>query len=205
MHYTYIHSTTIDCPISLLVSRITMKKPPNRKINVFLSLDQDIFKGYFNPQDPAPLYKRQLSHEFEQYIMTTIRAAKRDSQFNYKITYRDEDDKQYLEPLVYAIRRHFGESKAHAGDTFNKFKRRTYILLFMSLAVVMLCQGFLPMLLDGESSMNTGLHNSLDVLCWVILWKPIERLIFYWNPFLKDISIMDRLEKADVTITQIEN
>jgi hypothetical protein len=42
------------------------------------------------------------------------------------------------------------------------------------------------------------------VLCWVILWKPIERLIFYWNPFLKDISIMERLEKAEVIVSEIE-
>ena len=45
--------------------------------------------------------------------------------------------------------------------------------------------------------------NSLDILCWVILWKPIERLIFYWNPYLKDISVMERLEKAEVTITEV--
>src|SRR5207249_7302114 len=40
-----------------------------QRINIFLSLDQQLYTGYFNPQDPAPVYKRQLSHEFEQYIM----------------------------------------------------------------------------------------------------------------------------------------
>jgi hypothetical protein len=182
-----------------------MRKPSPKKIHIFLSLEQDIFKGYFNPQDPAPLYKRQLSHEFEEYIMTCIRSAKRNSEFNYKISYRNEPDKQYAEPLTYAIRRHFSETKAISSASFEKFKRRTYMLLFMSLTVVMATQGILPLLLNKESSMHSGLHNSLDVLCWVILWKPIERLIFYWNPFLKDISIMDRLEKAEVTITEIEN
>jgi hypothetical protein len=38
-----------------------------------------------------------------------------------------------------------------------------------------------------------------------VLWKPIDRLIFYWNPFLKDISIFDKLEKAEVIITEVEN
>jgi hypothetical protein len=37
------------------------------------------------------------------------------------------------------------------------------------------------------------------------LWKPIDRLIFYWTPYLKDISVMDRLEKAEVIINEIEN
>jgi hypothetical protein len=70
----------------------------------------------------------------------------------------------------------------------------------------MICQGFLPLLLpkNEDHTLHSGLSNSLDVLCWVILWKPIERLIFYWNPFLKDISIMERLEKAEVIVTEIE-
>jgi hypothetical protein len=182
-----------------------MSKPLPKKINIFLSLEPDIFKSYFNAQDPAPLYKRQLSHEFEEYIMASIRAAKRDSEFSYKISYTSEPDKQYAEPLAYAIRRHFSETKALATATFEKFKRRTYLLLFMSLTVVMICQGLLPILLTGEHSMSSGLHNSMDVLCWVILWKPIERLIFYWNPHLRDISIMDRLEKAEINIHGINN
>jgi hypothetical protein len=183
-----------------------MSKPTNKKINIFLSLEPDIFQGYFNPQDPAPLYKRQLSHEFELYIMTSIRSAKRHSQFNYKICYTSDTEKQYAEPLAYAIRRHFSESKTLAYGTFDRFKRRTYALLFISLSVVMICQGFLPLLLpkNEDHTLHSGLANSLDVLCWVILWKPIERLIFYWNPFLKDISIMERLEKAEVIVTEVE-
>jgi hypothetical protein len=182
-----------------------MSNPLPKRINIFLSLDQDIFKGYFNPQDPAPLYKRQLSHEFEQYIMTCIRPAKRHSLFSYKISYRCEHEKQFAEPLVYAIKRHFAEAKAAAVVSFDKFKQRTYKLLFFSMAVVMICQGVVPLILNGENGLHSGLHNSMDVLCWVILWKPIDRLIFYWNPFLKEISILERLEKAEVTITEIEN
>ena len=175
-------------------------------MNILLSLDPQIFKGYFNPQDPSPLYKRQLSHEFELYIMTCIRSAKRCSQFNYKISYKKEEERQFAEPLGYAIRQHFSETKAITSAAFDKFKRRTYMLLFASLTVVIICQGFLPLLLKSEGhSIQSGILDSLDVLCWVLLWKPIERLIFYWNPFLKDISIMERLEKAEVTVTEIEN
>jgi hypothetical protein len=182
-----------------------MNKPSAKKVSIFLSLDEEILKGYFNAQDPAPLYKKQLSHDFEKYIMTSIRMAKRDSAFNYKISYRNDAEKQYAEPLTYAIRRHFSETKSAASTAFIRFKRRTYVLLVMSIAVVMICQGIVPLLFSKTgNSIQTGLINSMDVLCWVILWKPIERLIFYWNPHLKDISIMERLEKAEVIITEIE-
>jgi len=177
----------------------------SKKINIFLSLDQNIFEGYFNAQDPAPVYKKQLSHEFEEYIMTCIGTAKRDTVFIYKISYKIEEDKQYADPLMYNIRKHFADKKALLNASFEKFKRRTYTLLFMSLAIVMTCQGLLPLILDGKYRLHSGLTNGLDVFSWVILWRPIDKLIFHWNPFLKDISIAERLEKAEVIITEIPN
>jgi hypothetical protein len=184
----------------------TMRKSLSKKVNIFLSLDRDILKSYYNRQDPAPLYKRQLSHEFEQYVMDCIRTAKRDSSISYKISYRNESDKQYAEPLVYALRRHFANAKAVMTNEFENFKRRTYMLLFVSISVVMICHLVLPLLLKGEeNSFHSGLSNSLDVFSWVILWKPIDRLIFYWNPFLKDIGMFEKLEKAEMVLTEIED
>jgi len=175
-----------------------------QRTNIFLSLDQQLYTGYFNPQDPAPIYKRQLSHEFEQYIMNCIRPARREATFLYKISYTFDVDKQYAEPLLFAIRRHFAEKKKVVYSSFEKFKRRTYLLLFMSLAIVMACQRLAPLILDRKYQ-NSGLTNGLDVFSWVILWRPIDKLIFHWNPFLKDISIAERLEKAEINLIQIPN
>lgn len=179
-----------------------MSKSISKKINIFLTVDQQAIKDYFNAHDPAPIYKRQLSHGFEQYIMTSISAAKRYSVFNYRICCKEESDEQYIEPLMYAIRGHFSEKKLLRDAEFEKFKRRTYMLLFVSLGVVMICHGLLPLLLHVRESINSGLSNSLDVFSWVILWQPIDKLIFQWNPYLKAISIVDRLAKAEAIIVQ---
>ncbi|HMH24914.1 MAG TPA: hypothetical protein VK563_24235 [Puia sp.] len=176
-----------------------------KKINVFLSVDQVAVNNYFNAHDPAPIYKRQLSHEFEQYIMTSILSAKRHSLFNFKIFCKDDSDKQLIEPLVYAIRSYFSEKKLIREAEFEKFKRRTYVLLFVSLAVVMMCHGLLPLLLHAENGLNSGLTNSMDIFSWVILWQPIDKLIFHWNPYLKAISVMNRLAKAEVIIIENAN
>ena len=50
--------------------------------------------------------------------------------------------------------------------------------------------------------MHSALSNALDVFSWVILWKPIERLIFYWNPFLKEISLFDKMVNAETIIIE---
>ena len=177
-----------------------MSNPISTKINIFISVDPQNINDYFNPHDSAPLYKRQLSHAFEQYIMNSIVAVKRYSLFTYKICSKSEEDKQFTEPLLYAIRRHFLEKKAVKEAEFEKFKRRSYLLLFYSLAVVMICQVLLPLLFSGAHPINSGLNNTLEVFSWVILWRAMDQLLFSWNPFLKDISIMDRLATGEVIL-----
>ena len=175
-----------------------MNKRLIKRISIFLTIDQHAISEYFNMHDPAPIYKRQLSHGFEEYIMRSITAAKRYSVFRYKINCRNTRDKQYAEPLILAVRRHFSDKKTQLEAEFEKFKRRTYVLLFISLAVVMICQGTIPLLLSTEHRIHSGLSNSLDVFSWVILWRPIDKLIFHWNPYLKEISVLQRLATAEV-------
>jgi hypothetical protein len=172
------------------------------KINIFLTIDQATIGEHFNLNDPAPLYKRQLSHQFNQYIMTSIEPAKRHSVFYYKITCKKESDQQYTEAFIYAIKRHFSAKKLLYIDVFEKFKRRSYMLLFMSLTVVMISHGLVPLILSDDEGFHSALRNGLDIFSWVILWQPIDKLVFQWNPHLKEISIMHRLANAEVIINE---
>lgn len=181
-----------------------MSKLLTRKITIFLSADAKAMEEYYNGHDPAPLYKRQLSHGFENYIFTSIAAIKRHTQVIYNVCCKEEEDKENIEPLSYSIRRHFQEKKALKEAEFEKFKRRSYLLLFMSLAVVIVFQGLVPYVLNTDHRIHSGLSNSLDVLCWVILWRPIDKLIFSWNPYLKEISVLDRLAKAEIIVIDNE-
>lgn len=171
-------------------------------INIFLTIDQATIGEHFNPNDPAPLYKRQLSHQFNQYLMTSVEPAKRNSVFYYKVTCKKDSDKQYTEAFIYAIKRHFSAKKIHRTEVFEKFKRRSYMLLFVSLTVVMICHGLVPMILPDEQGFSSALRNGLDIFSWVILWQPIDKLVFQWNPHLKEISIMNRLANAEVIINE---
>ena len=171
-----------------------------KKINIFLKVNEQTIDGYFNANDPAPIYKRQLSQEFEEYIMNYSTSIKRYSSVTFKINCVNESDKAFIEPLVHAIRRHFSLKKSIKEDEFRKFKRRNWFFLVFSLVIVMFFQGVLPLILNVEHRIHSAFSNALDVFSWVILWKPIEKLIFYWNPFLKEISIFDKLINATIVM-----
>ena len=181
-----------------------MVKPVPKSINVFLTSDRLIANTYFNKHDPSPIYMRQLSHQFEAYILESVRTAKRHSVIFYKLKCTNENDKQYAEPLVYAIRGHFLAKKEDAEKAFEKFKRRNWTLLVISIVVVVMFQGLLPMIFEPQHGINIGVINSLDIFAWVLLWHPIDELVFRWNSFLKEICLLNKLAKAESIILENE-
>ena len=181
-----------------------MSESVSERINIFLTVDMQTINGYFNMHDPAPIYKRQLSHQLEDYIMACTRLNKRYSVIFYKLKCTSELDKEYAKPLMYSIRRHFALKKIVREKDFQKFKRRSWTLLSISLLVAMFCQGVVPLLIDTENLILRPLNNSLDIFSWVLLWRPIDVLLFSWTPFLKDISVLDKLATAELIIIENE-
>lgn len=181
-----------------------MSKPVAKSINIFLTSDRLIANNYFNKHDPTPIYMRQLNHQFEAYIMESVKSAKRYSVIFYKLKCTGEEDKQYAEPLMYAIRRHFLAKQEDRKKEFIKFKRRNWILLAISIIVVILFQGLLPMILDAQQGFNVGVINSLDIFAWVLLWHPIDELVFRWNTFLKEIGLLNKLATAEYILIENE-
>lgn len=179
-------------------------EPVAKKITVFITADSNSIFTYFNPHDPSPIYSRQLSQEFEKYLNNCIIKANRYSIVNYKVVCLSKIDTLFTGPLMEAIRRHYTIKRTVKEKEFKKFKKRSYYLLGLGLAVVMTCQGLLPYILSQEHRVHSALSNALDVFSWVVLWKPIERLIFYWNPFLKDICLLDKMINAEATVIENE-
>lgn len=181
-----------------------MDKPISDNVyNIYVRLDEKTVHSYFNHHDPAPLYKRQLGHEFEQYIYNSLLTSKRNAIFRYQVICLDYADKRFITPVTQAIRNHFKLKRNLKIEEFKKFKKRTFKLLIASLCIVLFFQAsfsFIVELMDVRIS--GALHNTIDVFSWVILWKPMDRLIFYWNPHKKDIHLLDRLENAEVTVLE---
>ena len=181
-----------------------MKTAPE-KIDIFLSVNAEAMHQHFNKNDPSPFYKRQLSHEFEEYINRTKSRARRSTNFEYKVTCRSEDDKQYTEPLIYAIRRHFSDEMLAKQGEFERFKRRNYLVLFVGLAIILLSHITIPMVLksaDEEGSIQSAILMGIDIFSWVMMWQPIDNLLFRWNGFLKEISTIKKLTEAPVIYTE---
>ncbi len=142
-----------------------------------------------------------MRNDFVTYLTESVSTYTRYTLIRFKVSC-NKDDKELVDPVMHAVRRHYAAKQQLIKTEFRKFKRRSVKLLFMSLAMVMLCHGVLPMVVAEGAGIAGTITNSIDVFSWVILWKPIDRLIFYWNPFLKEISLYDKLENAEVIVME---
>jgi hypothetical protein len=177
-----------------------MSKPVSKKIDVFLSVNKTTVNDYFNPHDPAPIYKRQLRRDMIAYLDDAVHNYSRHAEIRYKISCT-KGDKELVEPFMQAVRRHYQVNEQIAIKEFRKYKRRTFRLLFMSLAVVAICHTIPPLFLSHEG-FGATIMNSIDCFSWVILWKPIDRLVFDWNSHLKEISLYNKLANSEVLVME---
>jgi hypothetical protein len=177
-----------------------MKYSLSKKVSIFITVDEKTINNYFNAHDPAPLYKRQLDQQFEHYILKCAEQAKKYSVVFYKLKCADGADRQYAEPLMYAIRRHFSLLKQNKVAVFQKFKRQNFYLLGIGAILVLFCHSVMPMLLLGKNDFQTGFLTILDIFSWIILLRPIDKLIFNWSAHLKDITLLDKLSSSEMMV-----
>jgi len=174
-----------------------MKKALSTRISIFLSVDAASVFKYYNSHDPAPLYNRQLSHELQEYLQNSIAQASHNSIIRYKLICKKESDQRFIKPILMSVRRHFEKKRTINEQEFRKFRKQNYVLLSASFLIVILLQWALPFIFGAGLPIHSVFGNAIDVFSWVILWKPIERLIFYWNPLKKDILLFKKLEMAE--------
>ena len=181
-----------------------MSDSSSDRVSIYLSVDKQTLKDYFNAHDPSPIYKRQLSHQLELYIMNSVASAKRYSAVFYKLKCAGEIDKQYAEPLMYAIRSHYEAKKIKRVKEFSRFKLRSWILLATSMIIAASIQVFVPMALDEDNKVHAMVFSSMEIFSWVLLWRPLDVLLFYWNPHLKDICLLNKLATSEVIYIENE-
>lgn len=169
----------------------------SKRISIFLSVDRKTINNYFNTHDNSTLYKRQLRFDFEQYLEGLLTNYKIHTRICYKVTCKKEDE-DLVKPFTHAVRRHFYILEKQKRMEFQKFKKRNFKLLCLSMMAVLFFHGVLPMIFSPELGIQPTILNTLDVFSWVILWRPIDKLIFQWNPFLKEISLLNKMANAIV-------
>jgi hypothetical protein len=157
----------------------------------------------FNTIDPSPFRERDLDPDCEEFIVGWARELPRDQPLKIEILIDRERPPQALrDDVIMAVHGHF-EREADLQD----FRRRRILregrlALAIGLAALVLCIGaatFVPLHVLGTP--GEILRESLIIAGWVVMWHPLEVLLYGVWPVVRERRLLERLATAEVELS----
>lgn len=156
----------------------------------------------FDLRDPSPFNERDLDPGFVQFIRSSAEDLPTSLPLQIKVTIEDESGDSLPPQSVHkAIQTYFAQEALQKRRELKRHARKAPIYLLIG-AAVLLFSITLARNLEAKES-NTALSilkEGLVIFGWVSLWKPMEFLLFDWNPIYDSMKLNRRLERAEVVI-----
>lgn len=152
----------------------------------------------FDNRDPAPFRERDLDPALVEYLLAIGHdATARDG---FRIVFWIERTCQ-AGVIEAAYRAHF-EYALHRLDRRRRRARRAGQIALLIGAVLIIALMSLSQLAvqTVPGSLGAALREGLVISSWVVLWRPVELLIYDWIPVWDERRIMRRLLAAPIEV-----
>lgn len=157
----------------------------------------------FNSIDPSPFRERDLDPNCEEFIVAWARELPPDRPVRVEIRIeRDRPSAALLADVGPAVRAHFARAASLQELRRRRTLREGRLSLLIGLVALVLCMGaatFLPTAALGPA--GEIVRESLIIAGWVVMWHPLEVLLYGLWPVVRERRLLDRLAGAEVTLT----
>jgi hypothetical protein len=158
----------------------------------------DTFAQLFDHHDPAPFRERDLDPAFAEYL----RDAGEDlvGQAPFRVVFWLDNPGEPGE-VRQAFRAHFEDLLERSRRTRRRHRRTGFVaLLFAVLLIVTLLSlsQFIATIVPGL--LGTGLKESLVISSWVVMWRPIDILVYEWIPVRYERKVVSALLEASIEV-----
>lgn len=152
----------------------------------------------FDHRDPAPFRERDLDADVADYVLGA--GADLASHPAFSIVFWLQQPASTTE-VEQAFKAHFED----ATDRLRRRRRRERRngLVMLALGIVLVLVLFTLAQLVGVAvpgSVGAGLREGLVIASWVVLWRPVEILIFGWIPLRQERRSIERLLAAKLSV-----
>lgn len=151
----------------------------------------------FDNRDPAPFRERDLDPDVAEYVLGA--AADLAPHPSFTIVFWLEQAAPSVE-LEHAFRAHFAAELARQDRRRRRQRRSGAVMLIMGVALLPLL--FALAQLVGASvagSLGAGLKEGLVISSWVLLWRPVELLVYGWIPHRQERRLVERVLTAPIS------
>lgn len=152
----------------------------------------------FDALDPAPLQERALERNAESYILACA-GKHRPTEPLRLLVHLPESLRALAADATDAVHEHFRRAHAQGERTFRRRLRIGGFTLALALGVLAGSFWLRSLLSDVEAStLVQGLGEGLLILGWMVMWRPVEILLWeHWESHL-DHAMLRRLASIPV-------
>lgn len=158
----------------------------------------------FNSMDPTPFHNKDLDPQANEFIESWASTHQHNSRFH--LTIHLEQWPEGGDPtgmLTEAIHNHFIYQAERTRRRLRQVLQQGRMSLFIGVAFVSLCliaADFIGNM--GEGTGHRIARESLSIVGWVAMWRPMQIFLYDWWPIQRKIRLYLRLGSAHVQVVQ---
>lgn len=157
----------------------------------------------FNSIDPSPFHERDLDPECEKFIVAWAREFPLDLPLEVEIRLEgDTPPTEQLALVAPAVRAHFSREAGLEQLRLRRLIREGRLSLAIGLLTLVACIGGAALVPVATLGAFGGiLTESLIIAGWVVMWHPLEVLLYGLWPVVRERRLLERLAGAEVILT----
>ena len=163
-------------------------------VDVKLSSIEQIFDN----RDPAPFRDRDLDPELAQYLLDAGEDLSAHARLRVVFWLDRAPVGKEIEQAVHA---HFEDEIRRIGRSRRRRRRTGQVSLVLAMVLVITLLSLSQLvakLLPG--SLGTGLEEGLVIASWVVMWRPVDVLIYDWIPTRHERKVATKLLEAPIEV-----
>lgn len=155
----------------------------------------------FDRKDPSPFKEKDLDEDFSRYLTLAMREL-HDIKKVKLVIRMQEHNPTYLKAkdIEVAIYTYYTFELLNSQNDMKLLFRQGRISLLLGALFLGFCYSLYYLIKDQQGLFFGFLGESLHVIGWVAMWKPINLFLFEWWPIRDKIKLLTRLSQIKVEI-----
>ncbi len=151
----------------------------------------------FDNRDPAPFRERDLDPDLVEYLVAAAEDLASGGAFKVVFWVAQPCSPGEVQT---GYRAHF-EYELDRIDRRSRRQRRTgQVALLLGLVLLVILLSISELIAASENRVTRAVREGLAILSWVVMWRPVEALIYDWLPIRRERKLMRRLHDAPTDV-----
>jgi len=155
----------------------------------------------FDHRDPSPFNERDLDDDAADYLVASVEELPPRQPFKVVVWIAEPfPDGLPSDAVATSIERHFTAARDNLRRRHQKHQRRARWMMLFSFVMLVVLLSLAEITTELNLTHIQLIPQSLTIIAWVIMWRPIDLLIFDWFPYLVERRQLDRIRAAPIEV-----